>query len=445
MQFSNVLSIFYLEHFFNYKASMTIKKLTGRSRFFERENFVHALSSQGFIWDNMVLNNLYLDLGINFASPQRGLTGLWSTGEGKDFQPILEWLFDDTSFHKSMCRHDPSCGHLGIGGFKYGNRKSGLIRASAYSHCKQPFYSRSTYGERHGKDFNADEVFKVSPGFIKHVSKMKHCLSLMKYRAYGVRLEVRFTASHWDVLYDRTMDLAKYHLQVHINWYKSESLWCFVEKRLDSLVALAKNFHSQRDSRYTARQLTGVAFIAYMLSSLVHRPSDRSWWQPFMELLKAHRCRKSMALFTPDLFKLSEDGSRWLCTVSLKQYLHGVFHHEIINKIEPDYDCNVKLPEWHYRLPTLLERNNINTNLNLDLGIYAEYIDLTNKENYYWDHAISYMTHYGFSNDCVEPFVNLIMHEVLFKFSKWDKYCKDKQSYEKLMAYGSNFFVTKIT
>ncbi|KAG0806593.1 hypothetical protein G6F16_010760 [Rhizopus arrhizus] len=228
-----------------------------KSRFAGEETFVHALSSQGFIWDNMDLNNLYLDLGINFASPQRGLTGLWSTGEGNDFQPILELLFDDRTFHKRMYRHDPFCGHLGIGGFKYGNCKSGLIRASAYSHCKQPFYSRSTHGERHGKDFNADEVFKLSPGFMKHVTKMKHCLSLMKYRTYGVRLEVRFTASHWHVLYDRTMDLAKNQLQVHINWYNSEALSSFVEKRLDSLVAVAKNLHSQNESRYTARHLTG--------------------------------------------------------------------------------------------------------------------------------------------------------------------------------------------
>lgn len=140
-----------------------------KSRFVGDENFVHALSSQGFIWDKMDLSNLYLDLGINFASPQLGLTGLWSTGERKDFQSILELLFEDESFHKSMYRHDPFCGHSGIGGFKYGNRKSGFIRVSAYSHAKQPFYSRSAYGERHGKDFNADDVFKVSPGFIKHV------------------------------------------------------------------------------------------------------------------------------------------------------------------------------------------------------------------------------------------------------------------------------------
>ncbi|EIE92022.1 hypothetical protein RO3G_16733 [Rhizopus delemar RA 99-880] len=174
-----------------------------KSRFVADENFVHALSSQGFIWDKMDLSNLYLDLGINFASPQLGLTGLWSTGERKDFQSILELLFEDESFHKSMYRHDPFCGHSGIGGFKYGNRKSGFIRVSAYSHAKQPFYSRSTYGERHGKDFDADDVFKVSPGFIKHVARMKHCLSLMKYKSYGVRLEVRFTANHWDALYNQ--------------------------------------------------------------------------------------------------------------------------------------------------------------------------------------------------------------------------------------------------
>ncbi|KAG1534371.1 hypothetical protein G6F47_012981 [Rhizopus delemar] len=40
-----------------------------KSRFVADENFVHALSSQGFIWDKMDLSNLYLDLGINFASP----------------------------------------------------------------------------------------------------------------------------------------------------------------------------------------------------------------------------------------------------------------------------------------------------------------------------------------------------------------------------------------
>lgn len=47
---------------------------------------------------------------------------------------------------------------------------------------------------------------------------MKHCLSLMKYKSYGVRLEVRFTANHWDALYNHTMDLAKYVIDiVHIN------------------------------------------------------------------------------------------------------------------------------------------------------------------------------------------------------------------------------------
>ena len=39
---------------------------------------------------------------------------------------------------------------------------------------------------------------------------MKHCLSLMKSKSYGVRLEVRFTANNWDTLYFRTMELAKY-------------------------------------------------------------------------------------------------------------------------------------------------------------------------------------------------------------------------------------------
>ncbi|KAG1036410.1 hypothetical protein G6F43_013056 [Rhizopus delemar] len=178
-----------------------------KSRFVGGETFAHALSSQGFIWDKMDLRNFYLHLGIYFASSQLDLTGLWSTGERNDFQSILELLFEDESFHKSMYRHGPFCGHSGIGGFKYWNRKSGFIRVSAYSHAKQPFYSRSTYGERHGKDFDADDVFKT---------RMKHCLSLMKYKSYGVRFEVRFAANRWDVQYDCAMDVAKNHLPAHI-------------------------------------------------------------------------------------------------------------------------------------------------------------------------------------------------------------------------------------
>ncbi|KAG1040012.1 hypothetical protein G6F43_012380 [Rhizopus delemar] len=430
-----------------------------KSRFVWGETFAHALSSQGFIWDKIDLRNFYLDLGIYFASSQLGLTGLWSTGEGKDFQPILELLFDDKSFHKSKYRHEPSCCHSGIGGFKYGNRKSGLIRGSAYSHSKQPFYSRSAYGERHGKDFNADEAFKISPGFIKHLSKMKHCLSLMKYKSYGVRLEVRFTANNWDVLYGHTMNLAKYvidiihinieryflrnRLQAHINWYKSDALSFFVKNRLDTQVALAKNFHGQKYSRYAARQLTGVAVVAFMLSSLVHRPSHRSWWRPFADQLEAHRCRKSMALFVPGLFKLSEDGCHWSSAISMKQYLRGVLHRDIINKIVPDHGYEVKLPEWHYKFPMLLEQSSTTNNLNFDLGLYDQYIDLVNKENYYWDRAVMYIGYYGLSDDCVEPFAHLVMHELLSKFSKWDRYCKDQQSHEKIYKYGSNFFCTK--
>ncbi|KAG1091441.1 hypothetical protein G6F42_019430 [Rhizopus arrhizus] len=295
-----------------------------KSRFSGDETFIDALASQGFVWDRVDLQHFYLDLGVNFGCPQHGVSGIWSTGDGRTFRAIIEkFLAANETFFPSKYRHDPLCDHLGIGGFKYANPKSDFIRVTAYSHSKEPFYRRSAVGERHGQDFQPGEVFKMSESFIKHINKMKHCLSLMKSKSYGVRLEVRFTANNWDTLYFRTMELAKNPLQTHINWYKSESLWCFVEKRLDSLVALAKNFHSQRDSRYTARQLTGVAFIAYMLSSLVHRPSDRSWWQPFMEQIKAHRCRKSMALFTPNLFVLSEDGSRWSCALSLKQHLHG--------------------------------------------------------------------------------------------------------------------------
>ncbi|KAG1124021.1 hypothetical protein G6F42_010006 [Rhizopus arrhizus] len=119
----------------------------------------------------------------------------------------------------------------GIGGFKYSSSKPDFIRVTAYSHSKEPFYRRSAMGERHGEDFQPDEVLKVSPHFMKHVKKIKHCLSLMKSKSYGVRLEVRFTANNWDTLYCRTMKLAKDQLPVHINWYKSHVIWSFAPQQ----------------------------------------------------------------------------------------------------------------------------------------------------------------------------------------------------------------------
>lgn len=77
---------------------------------------------------------------------------------------------------------------------------------------------------------------------------------------------------------------------------------------------------------------------------------------------------------------------------------------------------------------------------NFDLNLYAPYIDLSNKEKYYWNRAVLFISHYGLSDALVEPFVNLMMHEVICKFSKWTKYCKDKEAYQKLQAYGPNFF-----
>ncbi|KAG1140054.1 hypothetical protein G6F37_005813 [Rhizopus arrhizus] len=401
-----------------------------KSRFSEEETFIDALTSQGFIWDRVDLKNFYLDLGVNFGCPQRGLSGFWSTGDSTNFCAIVEkFLAANETFFPSKYRHGPFCDHLGIGGFKYANPKSDFIRVTAYSHSKEPFYRRSAMGERHGEDFQPDEVLKVSPHFIKHV--------VSEGFIYQIPMECDSRCALQQItgtLYCRTMELAKDQLPVHINWYKSHAIWSFVENRLDALVAIAKNFHSQAETRLTASQLTGVAFVAFMLSSLVHRPSNRNWWLPFADQLKSHRCRKPMALFVPGLFKLSKDNTRWSCAVSLKQHLHGVLHRDVLNKMTPDLQDTLELPKCHYNTPTNIGMKDVETSLNFDLSLYAPYIDLSNKENFYWNRAVLFMSHYGLTNASVEPFVNLMRHEVIFKFSKWNKYCKDKESYQKLQA-----------
>lgn len=88
----------------------------------------------------------------------------------RTFRAIIEkFLGSKESFVLRKYRHDPFCDHLGIGGFKYSSSKSDFIRVTAYSHSKEPFYRRSTMGERHGDDFQPDEVLRVSRHFIKQV------------------------------------------------------------------------------------------------------------------------------------------------------------------------------------------------------------------------------------------------------------------------------------
>lgn len=43
------------------------------------------------------------------------------------------------------------------------------VSFAAYSYSKEQFYRISAFGERHGQDFQPDEVFKTSEIFMKHV------------------------------------------------------------------------------------------------------------------------------------------------------------------------------------------------------------------------------------------------------------------------------------
>lgn len=113
---------------------------------------------------------------------------------------------------------------------------------------------------------------------------------------------------------------------------------------------------------------------------------------------------------------------------------------DVLIQVTPDLQDVVELPKWHYKSPAILTMTNMAIGIDFDLKVYAPYIDLINKENFYWNRAILFINHYGLTEASGEPFVNLMMHEVIFKFSKWSKYCKDEESYQKLRAYGSNFF-----
>ena len=134
-----------------------------KSRFSGDETFIDALASQDFVWDRVYLQHFYLDLGVNFGCPQHGVSGIWSTSDSRTF------LGSKESFVLSKYGHDPFSDHLSIGGFNYSSSKSDFIRVTAYCHSKEPFYRRSVMGERHGEDFQPDEVLKLSPHLMTHV------------------------------------------------------------------------------------------------------------------------------------------------------------------------------------------------------------------------------------------------------------------------------------
>ncbi|ORE05527.1 hypothetical protein BCV72DRAFT_306379 [Rhizopus microsporus var. microsporus] len=74
----------------------------------------------------------------------------------------------------------------------------------------------------------------------------------------------------------------------------SDSLSSIERKRFD----LADDLRSYRECErlYSPFNLTGITLVSMMLSSVVHRPLDHSWFKPFMDKLESKRCENSSLL-----------------------------------------------------------------------------------------------------------------------------------------------------
>lgn len=134
-----------------------------KSRFSQGSSFKEPLSSLLLDWENICLDNLYLDVGFNIGSPAHTKTGFWSTGEKQSFASIIDIFYgQDHDIQTSGYRHDPFCHVKTIGGFKYKPRKSDLIMMQAYSLSKSTFYARNSTSDRQGLDLDPDDIFLQS-------------------------------------------------------------------------------------------------------------------------------------------------------------------------------------------------------------------------------------------------------------------------------------------
>jgi hypothetical protein len=66
-------------------------------------------------------------------------------------------------------RYDPFIFNSNLGGFKYKNYKHDILLMQAYSLSKEDLYQRGS-ADRHGKDFDPNEILIMSKGLVNFVA-----------------------------------------------------------------------------------------------------------------------------------------------------------------------------------------------------------------------------------------------------------------------------------
>ena len=160
-----------------------------KARFNQGCSFKVPLATLLLDWENICLENLYLDVGFNIGSPAQNKTGFWSTGEKQAFSDIINIFYGpDHSIQSFGYRHDSFCHLKTIGGFKYKPKKSNLVMMQAYSLSKSTFYARNPTSDRQGLDLEPDDLFLQSGKLTSFTVNICYMLVDM-YINYNIILE----------------------------------------------------------------------------------------------------------------------------------------------------------------------------------------------------------------------------------------------------------------
>lgn len=209
-------------------------------------------------------------------------------------------------------------------------------------------------------------------------------------------------------------------------------VWSLVLGRLNALVVVADSMGSRKELLHNASNLTGFAFVAYLMSSICQRPNDWSHLTPLKDRLKEFSCPQSSLLFIPGLFKLTDDQRYWQCTANLKQYFTSLYDDKIASKFVDDVIVSSSF------VPAVAGVGECFAYCNFTTSVYGPLIE-GNVCKFFWD-AVTLFKVYGPSTDCVTRFVELLLTELLSKAVKLKKYTQDTDRADQVCQLGHRFF-----
>lgn len=211
--------------------------------------------------------------------------------------------------------------------------------------------------------------------------------------------------------------------------------------------------------------MTAVAFISCLISSVFHRPFSKSWWLPFQEMIDSVSCKKSSLLYLCDLFQLSPDGKYWSCKKSMLNNLKNVYskqlakriddHNESYNVSSDSVDIDISssggspnltpLPAsmYIYTIPPMPCPSHQLHSFNFDTVKLFPSLKPSTVHHYYMDICQAYFYGYGLTDSCAEAFSNLLLKELVDKFTNWPKYLCEPQHLDHFALNGHNFFRKK--